>query len=160
MVRSSFAILVFGPLTVAFAGVVFAIVQQIRETGFNAAMLLPVILLSAVYAMLFSLRLETEVNMLGISYRLYPFHITPRLVRWDEIHFAEVRKYAPLREYGGWGIKGTRSNRAFNISGSTGLQLYLSDGSKLLLGTHKKAEIEQVIKALMESGKIRFIRSA
>ena len=55
-------------------------------------------------------------------------------------------------EYGGWGYRiSPRNGKAFNIKGSWGLQLVLSNGDKLLLGTQKPEELKKAIEQLKES---------
>ena len=48
-----------------------------------------------------------------------------------DVAYAEARTYAPLREYGGWGIRGLSRKRAYNVSGNRGVELSLVDGRKL-----------------------------
>jgi hypothetical protein len=48
-----------------------------------------------------------------------------------------------LTEYGGWGIKGTKHDRAFNISGKQGIQLEFKDGNRLLIGTQKPQDVQK-----------------
>jgi hypothetical protein len=98
-----------------------------------------------VFALLFTSRLETKLDEHGISYRLFPFQLKTRFVSWAEISSAQVRKYDPLGEYWGWGIKGTRKNRAINIAGDVGLQLIMKNGRKLLIGTLQKEKMEEVV---------------
>ena len=98
-----------------------------------------------VFTLLFTSRLETKLDEHGISYRLFPFQLKTRFVSWAEISSAQVRKYDPLGEYWGWGIKGTRKNRAINIAGDVGLQLELKNGRKLLIGTLQKEKMEEVV---------------
>ncbi len=98
-----------------------------------------------VFTLLFTSRLETKLDEHGISYRLFPFQLKTRFVSWAEISSAQVRKYDPLGEYWGWGIKGTRKNRAINIAGDVGLQLIMKNGRKLLIGTLQKEKMEEVV---------------
>ena len=98
-----------------------------------------------VFTLLFTSRLETKLDEHGISYRLFPFQLITRFVSWAEISSAQVRKYDPLGEYWGWGIKGTRKNRAINIAGDVGLQLIMKNGRKLLIGTLQKEKMEEVV---------------
>ena len=69
----------------------------------------------------------------------------------------EVRKYNAFREYGGYGIKGRKPGRrfrgkgyAYNISGNTGLQLYLKDGKKVLIGTQRGEAIKYAMDKMMK----------
>jgi hypothetical protein len=60
-----------------------------------------------------------------------------------EIEKFEIRNYNALREYGGYGLKRKfKYGQSFTISGKTGLQLYLKNGKKVLIGTQKKQAIE------------------
>lgn len=99
-------------------------------------------------SMIFIIRLETEITKEGIRYKFWPFHRKPRIIRYEDIQKIEVRKYDPLSEYGGWGIKGTSKNRAYNVSGNFGIQIELKSGKKLLLGTNKKAEAETMVRRI------------
>ena len=51
------------------------------------------------------LKLETVITEEAISARLFPLQIKFRKFDWPHISGAYVRKYNPLREYGGWGSK-------------------------------------------------------
>jgi hypothetical protein len=57
--------------------------------------------------------------------------------------------------YGGWGIKRGIGGLAYNVSGNQGLQLVLTDGRKILIGTQKP---EQFINAMSSAGKIKRIQ--
>ncbi len=70
----------------------------------------------------------------------------------SEIEEAYVRTYAPVGEYGGWGIKGSRKNRAYNAYGDQGLQLILKDGRKVLVGTQQPDVIEQAMRDALGDG--------
>jgi hypothetical protein len=108
-----------------------------------------------VFALLFSTRLETKLDEYGVSYRLFPFHLKTRFISWDQVSSAQVRKYNPLGEYWGWGIKGTRKNRAINIAGDIGLQLVLKNGCKLLIGTLMKEKMEVAVEKIQASNLIK-----
>lgn len=96
------------------------------------------------------LRLETRIKQDGIYYRFLPFHGPFRFHSWDNLQKCFVRKYSPILEYGGWGLrlgiygKGT----AFNVSGNMGLQLKLSNNKRILIGTRRPEEITEVLKKL------------
>ena len=95
------------------------------------------------------MRLETEINKEGIYVRFYPFHLQYRFFSWDEMKEVHVRKYSPIMEYGGWGLRYSFSKgRAWNMSGNMGLQIVLKGGKKLLIGTRKPSELEEVLKQL------------
>lgn len=92
--------------------------------------------------------LDVRLDATGACYRLRPLQWRWRHVPWAGVARAYVRHYDPLDEYGGWGLKGTAANRAYNIAGDEGLQLELPDGRRLLLGTQRPAELRAALAAL------------
>jgi hypothetical protein len=97
--------------------------------------------LALTMAMLASLKLMTWIDRIGIHYRFKPFHRRERTIYWDEIDAAEVRKYDPIREYGGWGIRTMKKgNVAYNVKGGYGIQVKLKSGKKILIGTQNPEE--------------------
>jgi hypothetical protein len=98
--------------------------------------------------LLFSIQLKTYITQEGVALTLFPFILRKRMFRWEDIDKAYVRTYQPLKEYGGWGLKGTSKNRAYNMSGKEGLQLELKDGRRVLIGTRKPADIEVALKLI------------
>lgn len=94
------------------------------------------------------MHLVTEIDSLGISYRFFPFHQKKRALRWEEIERIELKKYSPIFDYGGWGIRGFSDDKAYNISGNVGIQLYLKNGKKILIGTQKPQEVHRTLSTL------------
>jgi len=58
-----------------------------------------------------------------------------------DIRQAEGLVYRPIREYGGWGIRGLGRRRALNTRGNKGVLLTRNDGSTLLIGSQKPREL-------------------
>lgn len=99
-------------------------------------------------SIVFMFKLNTRIDELGIHYRFFPFHRKLRTISWNEISKAYIRNYDPIGEYGGWGIKagwGRKHGTAVNVSGDIGIQLILTNGKKILIGTNKKEEAKKVI---------------
>jgi hypothetical protein len=96
-------------------------------------------------------KLKTTITKEHIQVQFFPFHLKPRNYLWSDIKQASVRKYRPIMEYGGWGIRGFKSNRAYNISGKIGLQLEFKNGDKLLVGTQNGQEVNDVLVKLFKS---------
>ena len=63
-----------------------------------------------------------------------------------------VRKYNPIGEYGGWGIKGRGfgKGRAYNVKGNMGLQLRLQDNKKILFGTQRPDALQAAMDKMMK----------
>jgi hypothetical protein len=73
--------------------------------------------------------------------------LTRRTIPMAEVTHAEARTYSPLREYGGWGIRGMGGNRAYNVSGNRGVELTLTDGRKVLIGSQRPDDLARAIAA-------------
>ena len=108
------------------------------------------IILVGITFLLFRIKLVTRIREDGIYYRFFPFHLKEKSILKEDIKSFEVRKYKPIAEYGGWGVrKSIRRGSAYNVSGNMGLQLYLKSGRKLLIGTQKAGEIGRAMEAMM-----------
>lgn len=95
-------------------------------------------------------KLTTRIDEKGIHYKFFPFHLKFKTVFWNDIENAYIRTYNAISEYGGWGIRGgtlwyKAKGKAINISGNIGIQLKLKDGKKLLIGTNKKEQAQDVL---------------
>ncbi len=101
--------------------------------------------------MIFALRLVTRVRNDGVYFQFKPLQFKEKHIKPDEINSWEVRKYSPIKEYGGWGIRagGKKHGKAYNISGNMGLQLYLKNGKKLLIGTQKPREMQKAMESML-----------
>ena len=66
-----------------------------------------------------------------------------------EVASAQAVAYRPVRDYGGWGIRGSRRRRALNTRGDRGVLLTKTDGSTLLIGSQKPREL---LAALAQAG--------
>ncbi len=89
------------------------------------------------------LHMVVEVWPDAVVVRYRPF--VNRRVPIGQIRHVEPRVYGPLREYGGWGIRGWGGRVAYNVSGNTGVELTLVDGRRVLLGTQRAAELAEAI---------------
>jgi len=65
---------------------------------------------------------------------------------WNEITQSYVRKYNPITEYGGWGLRWGLKGKAYNMSGNKGIQLVLNGNIRLLIGTNKAEEADEVLR--------------
>ena len=99
------------------------------------------------------IKLETKITEKCVYVRLFPLQISFRSYAFSEMSAYFVRKYHPVREYGGWGLKGTFNNRALNISGNQGLQIVFKNEKKLLIGTRRPQEIMEILKSLQSNKK-------
>ena len=135
-----------------------SVILPLAEVGFelakskeaiSVAVIPGVALPLLVLALFLLLRLRTVIDANGVSYQFLPFHLKLQVKSWEEIEYAYVRKYSPLGEFGGWGIRYSFGNgKAYNVSGNMGLQLVLKNGKKILIGTQRPDEITSVLRSL------------
>ncbi|MHC4691902.1 MAG: DUF6141 family protein [Planctomycetota bacterium] len=112
------------------------------------AMAIPI----AVTILFFILKLETEVRSDGLYIRFYPMHIRFKRFTGENLAESYARTYKPIREYGGWGIRCsfTGKGKAYNVSGNKGVQLVLTNGKKLLIGSQKPDELAAAIDKMLK----------
>lgn len=96
------------------------------------------------------MRMETEVRPDGIVIRWVP--ITRRVIRRDEIMRVEAKQYRPLREFGGWGVRGWPSSgkRAYSVSGNEGVEVRLEDGKAVMIGSQRAEELAEAIRRMVD----------
>jgi hypothetical protein len=87
----------------------------------------------------YAVRLITEVTNAGVRVGIYPFKM--REISHKDIDTAMEREYSALREFGGWGVRVSKHGKAYSAYGEKGVQLLLRDGSAILIGSQKPAEL-------------------
>ncbi len=97
--------------------------------------------------LLLNFRLDTQIKNDGIYVRFFPFHLRYKFYPWEELTKCYVRQYSPIAEYGGWGLRYGffGKGKAYNVSGNKGLQLEFKNNKKLLIGTNKQEELNQIL---------------
>lgn len=114
-------------------------------TAVTASVISLLITVPLVFALLY-LRLETRIDEKGILTWFKPFGFTKKYFSWEEVDEVYIRRYSPVTEYGGWGIRGVGDNdKAYKIKGNTGIQINTTEGKKFLIGTLKPKEAEQAL---------------
>ncbi len=127
--------------------------NPMSDTGLIIATILVFLMTAGLTILFYSMKLVVEIRSDGIYYRYPPMIMKFRRIGRDEIERLETREYKPLKEYGGWGIKvGSKgAGRAYNVKGNLGLQLYLRNGSKILIGTQRRAAIGDAANKMMNA---------
>lgn len=105
------------------------------------------VLVSLVIVFFMLLKLVTTIDEKGIRVSFGFLSRKGKYYAWEQIKHAQVRKYEPLMEYGGWGyrVKPWKKKRAYSISGDIGLELTLQDGSLVMIGTKKQEELKNYL---------------
>jgi hypothetical protein len=108
------------------------------------SLIIPILLIPSLF---YFLRLKTRIEENGIYVRFIPFHLKEIFIAWNQLESCSVRTYSPLGEYGGWGIKYGLggAGKVYNVRGNQGLQLVFKDGSRLLIGTQKPLELQEIV---------------
>lgn len=103
-------------------------------------LLLPAGLVLFLYILLY---LRISINGAGIGFQLSPF--IRRAYSWDKIQSAEVIRYSPLLDFGGWGIRYSFRKKAwaYSVRGSWAIRLILKSGRQLYIGL-PQAQVESV----------------
>jgi hypothetical protein len=141
-------IIVLLPTAIAW----WAFVQQVLLSGSfgnNPAPDVVVIIIWAVFGVAFpililAVNLRTEVHADAIRLRFFPFR--SRTIAIDDIRECQARKYSPISEYWGWGIRWTPGHGwCYTIKGNRGVQLVLTGGKRLLIGSNRPEELAEAI---------------
>ncbi len=83
---------------------------------------------------------------------MHPFlslHLSYRKIPLNKLLKYETRVYSPLKEYGGWGIRYDPKGKAYNVKGNQGVQLELSSGECILIGSQRPTEFVKAIDAAL-----------
>ena len=116
--------------------------KQTFQIDFTTIYSVAFLMILIIFLFFWIMSLKTEITTEGVSVQFFPFHRKPRFFPWQDMESINVRKYKPLLEYGGWGLrvglfgKGT----AYNVSGNMGIQLEFKNNKKLLIGTQRPEE--------------------
>ena len=88
-----------------------------------------------------NMQLKTEIDGSGVRMSFYPF--AKKDIPLSSIQKAEIIDYGFV---GGWGIRmGSKYGTVYNAQGKMGLWLRLKDGSKFVIGTQQKKEMQKVL---------------
>lgn len=130
---------------------VFATVREITDGSSQPAAVLLILFCGVLVPLgiaylIWVFRLETEVRTNGLHIRFFPFHRDFKAFRIEDLSEYRSRRYKPLLEYGGWGIRWGFKGRAYNVSGNQGVQLVFKDGRRLLIGSARPNELVAAIR--------------
>jgi hypothetical protein len=94
-----------------------------------------------------TMRLIVEISPETLSIRYVP--LLRRSLPLAAIRQVEARRYNPLLEYGGWGIRGWRRGRMmYSIGGNQCVEIELQDGTFLAVGSRCAEALAAAIQRL------------
>ena len=142
-------------LGVLIAAIVVVAVVTVVEVvaGRPAELWLVVVgpLVVLVVAVLLSLsHLDVDVTQEGVTIA-FRYVWPARRIAFSEIVGLEVRRYSPLLEYGGWGVRLGPKGWGYMTGGNEGVQLRLRKGLPVLIGSARPRELEAAIRAGVEA---------
>lgn len=108
-----------------------------------------VALLNIVVLILFlTAKLSTEVRANGLFVKFFPFHRKWRPISLEGVVNAEHICYAPIKDYGGWGIRYGFKKKAYNISGSKGVRINYNNAHHILIGSKNGDQLQSAIDSI------------
>lgn len=107
----------------------------------------------AAVALIWALKLITEVHEDGLYIRFFPLHLSFKRIDLEDVVKCEAVTYSPIGEFGGWGIRWGVRSRAYNVSGNRGVRLTFSNGKSLVIGSQQAEELSGAITSVLGAGK-------
>lgn len=97
-------------------------------------------------SILLAFRLITQIRTDGIYVRYAP--LQPQFVRyaWTDIREVYLRRYDPLAEYGGWGLRMGPRGGGYIVPGEWGIQLVLHNDQRILITTNQAEAVTEVLR--------------
>ena len=92
--------------------------------------------------------MRTRVNRDGIAIRYGLAGIRVFRCRFDEIAGIRIRSFAPLAEFGGYGIRARRGITAYFLAGGRGIQLNLPNRRSVLIGSSNPERLASAIEVV------------
>lgn len=134
-------------ILVVLAILVVAYTSYNSYTGNINEILFGPVLVTIAAAMLFLIKLRTRIDEAGIHVKFMPFINSWKLYKWSELYSAEVVKYSPIGDYGGYGyrISFKGKGKAFNTRGNMGIKIQTDEGKIRMIGTQKAEEVKTII---------------
>lgn len=96
----------------------------------------------------------------GMRVSVSPSRISVRLgiINWklmeitpDQVVSAEVAHFNPIRDFGGWGIRISRSKKGFFLAGNQGVLITPKKGMPVLIGSNQPQELLQAVQTALGS---------
>lgn len=110
------------------------------------------LLVCVLLALLSNIKMSTQIREDGIYVRFPPFESSFQRYLWKDVQEIYIREFNAFTEYsqwgvrfGFWGVKYGSSGKAYILSGSKGIQIILSDDSKILISTQCPDEISSIL---------------
>ena len=107
----------------------------------DPGLILATVIILALLTLFWFQGLHTRVDDEGVHIRYRPFHRKWKTYRWKDIGSAEVKRFNPMMDYGGWGIK----NGSYTVQGRMGVLLKFHNRLTVMIGTQKPDALKEAI---------------
>jgi len=144
--------LLMGLLVLAMLFVVFVTTVAVVFSRPNDALLLAIapVVVVLVAALISLSHLDVDVTDSGVSIA-FRYLWPTRRIAFGDIVGLEVKRYRPLIDYGGWGVRLGPAGWAYTTGGDVGVKLRLRKGIPVLIGSRHPSELEAAIRAGVEA---------
>lgn len=95
---------------------------------------------------------RTIVTRRDVRVRYGILGLKPLHLKVSDITSVELHSFAPLRDFGGYGIRFNSKMRAYFLSGTRGVKLTTEEGKNYLIGSDYPDRLATVIRAVVSSG--------
>jgi hypothetical protein len=92
--------------------------------------------------------MTVHVDDSGVFVHLGRVPLLQRRVAFDEIERMEVVRYRPIRDFGGWGIRGLGKTKAWTARGDRAVRLDLTDERELYIGSDVPQRLAERIRTI------------
>ncbi len=92
--------------------------------------------------------MTVRVDGTGLLIHLGRVPLLHRRVSFEEIEAAEVVRYHPIREFGGWGIRGWGKKKAWTTRGDQAVRLHLTADRMLYVGSDVPYRLAERIRTI------------
>lgn len=130
-------------LIIGFISQVFINPGENPIPNYVAVLTICVMLSTLIYFL--SIRMVTEINDKNIRYQYYPLHYRKQKIRLKDVASYSVVQSPEGAQYSGWSVRFGANERAFTVSGRTGLEVTLQNGERVFIGTQNPREMGEAI---------------
>jgi len=88
----------------------------------------------------------------GIRAGLGRFRLLRTSIPYSDVRLIESVTYKPLREFGGWGLRGGGEKRAWTARGNRAVLIRTRDGRRIYIGSDEPEKLEGRIRNAMSVG--------
>ena len=107
-------------------------------------------ILGALFGLCFCKGYEYRVSHKAIEVRLAFINLLLKEIPVDNIKDVKIMEYAPLPDFGGWGIRGNKTTLAYILTGTVGTCIETHEGKDVLLSTHNPESLAAIIRKVKE----------